>query len=194
MARMKNPKTSRTGPLAMLSASKEQKERAARRQNGQAKDFAVSDQKDFAVSRQYKRGSKYDPDFCAKVYEIGAEGGGIAEMAEACGVHRTTLQKWTREYPEFGEALERAKQACQVKLEKLARAALLDGRDGARFPHQLWSRMMAAQFPDQYTETKREERKVTIDQGEVDKRQLARAIKEVLDGADKPPMIDVTPD
>lgn len=58
-----------------------------------------------------KRGpeSKYSPEFCDKIIEIGEQGGGVAAMCKACGIGSfETFYRWLKEYPEFGKAYETA--------------------------------------------------------------------------------------
>lgn len=94
--------------------------------------------------------SKYDPAFCEKVIALGDQGASIAEMAYECGVCRNTLKNWRDEHPEFLTALTRAELASQVWWEKQGRV----GMTADKFNASVWSRSMAARFPDDWREIK----------------------------------------
>jgi hypothetical protein len=102
------------------------------------------------------RPSEYKPEYCALVLECGEQGMSLAEMAKACGVIRETLHEWAKEHPEFSDAFTRARQASLAWWELQARVGLYN-RDGVSLNSSLWSRSMAARFPDEYTERRKEE-------------------------------------
>lgn len=94
------------------------------------------------------RPSKYRPEFCELVIEVGSYGGWLSEMAEACDVSRNTMDTWAGAHPEFLEALTRAKQKAQAWFE-------IEGRKGLtadKFNSSLWSKQMSARHRDEYTE------------------------------------------
>lgn len=94
--------------------------------------------------------TKYDPDLCAKVIELGEIGASIAEIAYECGVCRNTLKNWRDEHPDFLTALTRAELASQVWWERKGRT----GMEADKFNASVWSRSMAARFPDDWREVK----------------------------------------
>jgi hypothetical protein len=96
------------------------------------------------------RPTKYQPEFCDLIIGVGEEGGWLSEMAEACDVHRNTMDVWADEHPEFLEALTRAKQKAQVWFEKKGR----EGLTADKFNSALWSKQMSARHPGEYTERK----------------------------------------
>ena len=94
------------------------------------------------------RPSTYKPEHCETVIEIGEKGGWLSEMAEACNVHRSTMDKWAEKHPDFKEALTRAKQKAQAWFE-------IQGREGLtkeRFNSSLWAKQVSNRFRDDYTE------------------------------------------
>lgn len=94
------------------------------------------------------RPTKYKPEFCDLIIEIGERGGWLSEMAEACDVHRSTMDEWAANHPEFSEALSRAKQKAQAWFER-------EGREGIKadkFNSALWQKQMSARHPGEYTE------------------------------------------
>lgn len=76
------------------------------------------------------RPTKYDPTFCDKVIACGEEGDTLAAMAEACDVHRETLNDWIDEHPEFSDAVKRGLQKAQIWWEKKGRVATFGGVEG----------------------------------------------------------------
>jgi len=94
------------------------------------------------------RPTKYKPEFCELVIELGKQGCWLAEMADACDVHRSSMDEWASVHPEFSEALRRAKQYSQSWYEKTGREAMfLD-----KFNGNLWVKQMQARFREEYTE------------------------------------------
>jgi len=75
-------------------------------------------------------------------------------MAAEIGVHRETLEEnWPAAHPEFSEAFTRAMLLSQAWWEKTGRTGMLSKSiDGP-----IWSRSMAARFPRDWREVKREE-------------------------------------
>lgn len=71
-------------------------------------------------------------------------------IADHLGVVKQTLFNWMDVHPEFLDAMTRAKQAAQVWWED-------KGQDGMTLPGfnaSVWSRSMAARFPDDWREVK----------------------------------------
>jgi hypothetical protein len=100
------------------------------------------------------RPSLYDPSYCERVIELGKQGMSVVEMACEIGVSRNTLEtNWPAEHPEFLEAFVRAKDESQAWWEKAGRV----GMAGKNIDAAIWSRSMAARFPNDWRETKRNE-------------------------------------
>lgn len=98
------------------------------------------------------RPSDYRPEYCERVIELGKNGASIVEMAAEIGVDRKTLeQSWTAAYPEFLQAFTCARQWSQVWWEKKGRDNLITPA-GVTFQASVWSRSMAARFPDDWRE------------------------------------------
>lgn len=107
--------------------------------------------------------SKYLPEYCERVIEMGREGMSIVEMAAEIGVHRETLEeKWVEAHAEFAEAFARARGLSQAWWERQGRLGLM----ADKFNAQLYSRSMAARFPRDWRETK-EQRIAGADGGAV---------------------------
>jgi transposase-like protein len=98
------------------------------------------------------RPSLYDPAYCERVIELGEQGASIAEMAYELGVVKNTLENWAAEHEEFLNAFTRAKLASQVWWERKGRAGM--EKSSSEFQASVWSRSMAARFPEDWREVK----------------------------------------
>lgn len=97
------------------------------------------------------RPSSYNPAYCDRVIKLGKKGASVVEMATEIGVSRNTLEtNWPAEHPEFMEAFTLARQHSQVWWEKKGR----DSLDKASFQGSVWSRSMAARFPEDWRDKK----------------------------------------
>ena len=103
------------------------------------------------------RPTDYRPEFCALAVELGAQGKSYAQIGAACGVARKTLYEWAERHPEFSDALARARDLALSWWEEQAHIGMWESPEGARLNPQLWSRSMAARFPDDYRESKKTE-------------------------------------
>ena len=101
----------------------------------------------------FGRPTKYRPEMCERVIELGMQGASKVEIAFELGVRRMTLENWASEHPDFLDALTHAKEAEQVWWEREGRTNLKT----QGFQSSMWSRSMAARFPDDWRETSRHE-------------------------------------
>ena len=101
------------------------------------------------------RPTDYLPEYCERVIELGKEGKSVVQMACELGVHKDSLYEWAKVHEEFSDAFTHAKQWSQHWWESKGQTGLESGG----FNASLWSRSMAARFPDDYTE--RQKREVT---------------------------------
>lgn len=101
------------------------------------------------------RPTKYTPAMCETVLAVGKEGGGVAEMADACDVHVDTLYAWDKVHEEFSEAFSRA----QVKAEAFHARRIRAGLDKppAEFQGAPNLKYMAQRFPDRWSEKRQVE-------------------------------------
>ena len=101
------------------------------------------------AAKSVGRPSLYRPEYCAKLLELGAEGMSVAEMAAEIGVCRNTLEtEWPQKHEEFLQAFTRARDLSQAWWESMGRTNLL----ADKFQAQLYSRSMAARFPNDWRE------------------------------------------
>jgi hypothetical protein len=94
------------------------------------------------------RPREYDPSICEKVVEFGRLGKSRTWIAAALDIAKDTLYRWEKEYPEFSDALTRAKQFEQQWWEDAGQ----DNLTKQTFQSSVWSRSMAARFPDDWRE------------------------------------------
>ena len=100
---------------------------------------------------------KYKPEYCGLISERGREGASLAQMAAECNVIRRTLHNWERDFEEFAEALEMARELSLVWWEKAGQEYLVDFGDNGKINASIYSRSMAARFPKDWTEKKQSE-------------------------------------
>lgn len=96
------------------------------------------------------RPTDYDPAFCDAVIEHGRSGKSLTWIATELGVVRQTLHNWMAAHPEFLDAMTRAKDLAQRWWEDAGQ----DGLSQSGFNASVWSRSMAARFPDDWREVK----------------------------------------
>jgi hypothetical protein len=99
------------------------------------------------------RPSEYDPAYCGKVIELGKEGKSYTQIAVALGIAKDTLYRWRDDYPEFSDALTRAREEAQAWWEDR-------GQEGLYIPGfnaSLWNKQVSCRFPDDYRDTVRNE-------------------------------------
>jgi len=94
------------------------------------------------------RPTDYRPEFCERVIEYGKQGKSKTWMAAEFDVTKQTLLNWERAHPEFLDAMTRALQFSQMWWEDKGQEAL----EKPVFQASMWSRSMAARFPDDWRE------------------------------------------
>lgn len=99
------------------------------------------------------RPTLYCPEYCEYAIALGREGKSKAQIAAVLDVSRMTLDNWSKEHPEFFDAITRAKDLELAWWEGKGQ----DNLAAQTFQTGLWSRSMAARFPDDYTERQRRE-------------------------------------
>lgn len=103
--------------------------------------------------RPVGRPSEYDATYCEKVIDLGKQGKSKTQMAAELGVTKTTLDNWVRQHPEFLGAMEIASTHSQAWWETAGQKGLT----AEKFNASIWSRSMAARFPDDWRENSRHE-------------------------------------
>lgn len=103
------------------------------------------------------RPSMYDPSYCEKVIELGKKGKSFEQIAAQLDVSYRTLCRWRDEHEEFCHALEEAKAHEMAWWEEQAQAYLVNVYQGNSINASLWSRSMAARFPNKYSDRVKQE-------------------------------------
>lgn len=101
----------------------------------------------------FGRPTKYRPEMCEKVIEWGRQGKSRAWMCSRLEIGTSTLAVWEAEHQDFREALERARYHAQAHWEDLGHDNIKD----REFNASVWSRSMAARFPDEWRESTKNE-------------------------------------
>ena len=104
----------------------------------------------------FGRPTKYRPEMCEQVIDLGFTGASKVEIAFELGVTKSTLDNWADEYPDFLDAITRAREASQVWWEREGRSNLKT----QGYQSSMWSRSMAARFPEDWRETTKHENEV----------------------------------
>ena len=119
----------------------------------------MSDQLPAAASEVAKhpggRPSKYDPAFCQMVIEWGKQGKSKAWICAELEIVEQTLRNWMEAHPEFLASMEIASRKSQQWWEDKGQS----GMESKSIDASIWSRSMAARFPNDWrekTETKNE--------------------------------------
>lgn len=102
------------------------------------------------------RPSKYDPKYCAQIIKWGLEGKSRMYMCAMLEIDPQTMINWERAHPQFFDALGQALRLSQVWWEDKGQK----GMETPGFNAPIWSRSMAARFPNDW----REKTHVTVEQ------------------------------
>lgn len=95
------------------------------------------------------RPTKYKPEYCERIVELGKQGMSVVEMACEIGVARSTLEaEWTEKHPKFSEAFVRAREESQAWWERTGRV----GMQSKSIDAAIFSRSMSARFPHDWRE------------------------------------------
>ncbi len=94
------------------------------------------------------RPTDYDPVFCEKVIEWGKQGKSLTWMAANLDVVKQSIYTWMEIHPEFLDAMTRARHYCQAYWEDQGQ----EGMWADKFNGSVWSRSMAARFPEDWRE------------------------------------------
>lgn len=76
------------------------------------------------------RPTKYNPDMCEKVIELGKIGASQHEMSLELDIDWTTFADWRDNNPEFSKAVSKAVSFAQAWWEKSGRIATFGGHEG----------------------------------------------------------------
>jgi len=98
--------------------------------------------------RPVGRPSKYLPEYCEQIIELGKQGKSIAQMASFFDVDKASIFRWSEEHEDFRTSLARARAHSQTWWEDKCQGNLAD----KNFNAQLWLKSVTARFKDDYTD------------------------------------------
>jgi hypothetical protein len=96
------------------------------------------------------RPTEYREEYCEQVIEYGKAGKSLAWIAAELDVSKQTLHNWMAAHPEFMDAMDAARAHSQRWWEDAGQ----NGMAAPGFNASIWSRSMAARFPDDWREQK----------------------------------------
>lgn len=96
------------------------------------------------------RPTKYDEHLGSWAEFLGGKGYSLTQIAFTFGVSRETLYDWARKYPDFSDALSRARDAAQNWWEMIGQASLF----ADRFQVGVWNKVVSTRFRKDYTDRK----------------------------------------
>ena len=103
------------------------------------------------------RPTLYDPKHCDLAVKLGKLGKSKTQIAAKIGVHRGTLGDWAARHAEFAEAVLLSQTLSEAHWEDKGEVLTVEKPGGMRINAHMWTRSMAARFPERYrerTETK----------------------------------------
>lgn len=115
------------------------------------------------------RPSTYSPEFCEVVIELGRQGKSLVQIASALDVTKQTLANWSDAHPEFLDAMTHARIHSQAWWEDAGQNNMLLGPGQGTFNASVWSRSMAARFPEDWRENKGVELSGAVQIGRVER-------------------------
>lgn len=102
------------------------------------------------------RPTDYKPEYCERVVELGRKGFSRVQIAAELDVAKSTIQEWEKVHPEFSASMTRAMTLSQAWWEQKGQDCLIMPA-GATFQGSVWSRSMAARFPEDWRENSKVE-------------------------------------
>jgi hypothetical protein len=114
---------------------------------------------DASAEKPKKRGrpTRYDSAFCERAIELGKEGKSRTQISAELDIHPRLLAHWEEAHEEFRHALELSRAHAMAHWEMLAQAHMIEIPGGPKVNTGLWSRSMAARFPEHYRENSKVE-------------------------------------
>ena len=115
------------------------------------------------------RPSTYSPELCEIVVELGKQGKSLVQIASTLDVVKQTLANWADAHPEFLDAMTQAKIHSQAWWENAGQDNMLLAPGQGTFNASVWSRSMAARFPEDWRENKGVELSGAVQIGRVER-------------------------
>ena len=113
---------------------------------------------DITVSNHFGRPTKYKPEFCNLVVEWGRQGKSKAWICAELEIVDQTYRNWCEVHPDFLEAMELSTKKAQQWWEDAGQ----NGMIGKSIDASIYSRSMAARFPNDWRESVKTENETNI--------------------------------
>jgi hypothetical protein len=114
---------------------------------------------DVIIQSHFGRPTKYKPEFCNLVVEYGKLGKSKAWICSELEIADNTMRTWCDEYPDFLQAMDVSQKYSQRWWEDAGQNGML----GKTIDASIWSRSMAARFPNDWRESNKVEHSGKID-------------------------------
>jgi len=96
--------------------------------------------------------SKYKPEYCERVIEMGKQGFSKEQMSSALGVGWDCFDNWAKSHEDFNQAIRTAIQEELSYWENLGLQNIVEAPGGQRLNGAVYNKIMAARFPRKYSE------------------------------------------
>ena len=96
----------------------------------------------------FGRPTVYRPEYCQSVIEWGKLGKSITWMAAEIGIDKDTIYVWIEKWPDFTDAIKRAKAFSQQWWEDAGQR----GMEADKFNSAVWTKNMSCRFRDEWTD------------------------------------------
>jgi hypothetical protein len=103
------------------------------------------------------RPTRYDSAFCEQVIALGELGKSRTQISAELDIHPRLLAHWEEAHEDFRHALELSRVKSMAHWEMLAATHMIEIPGGPKVNTGLWSRSMAARFPEHYRENSKVE-------------------------------------
>jgi hypothetical protein len=107
----------------------------------------------------FGRPTKYKPEYCKLVIDLGRDGKSIHQISAIIDVAVSTIYLWAEENQDFSEALMRSRELAQAWYENQAEQGLWS----KEFNHSLWAKIAGSRFRDTYSDKTQIEHSGQID-------------------------------
>jgi len=104
------------------------------------------------IEKKIGRPTKYKPEYCQEVIQLGAEGKSKEQIAAKLEVNWGTLDNWAEQHQEFLLALRTAKELELSYWEELGLNHIVESPGSSRLNGGVYNKVMAARFPAKYSE------------------------------------------
>jgi len=132
--------------------SKARRKKRTGKSEAEATEHFASDALEILPPHTRGRRTKYDPEFCDRVIELGALGKSMNQIAADLGVVKQTLYNWQR-HPDFLDSIIRARELAQAWWEDQGQIGLF----ASSFSAGAFAFQMRNRFPDDYRDTRHKE-------------------------------------